>query len=399
MKKLLVALCGVLCVLAFAACGESPVATVNGEDISQEDYTKYMDNLMVIYEANGYTLTNDQKIAMKDTVIEELVNQKLVEQAAKELDCYPTEEEVDAYFDEQLTATFGDAKTGRDYIKSAGVDLEVYRYGYLITLCQENIGKEEVPKGTMSDEEAQALYDENPDSYNTRTVSHILVAPDSGDRETETDDNGAIIYTDEEWAAAEAEAKDLIAQLDDGADFATLAQKNSDDTASAENGGALEGAFSVESSNYVEEFTNAAFELTKVGQYTEEPVRSQYGFHIIKVDALTDSSDMDSVLKQIKEDDLATKRTEAANSYLETFEADATIVYYDENGKAKTDDAEAGADDANDDASTGGEADNADNADNAENTDNADNAENTDNGGEADNADTPDSETGDAASE
>ena len=40
-------------------------------------------------------------------------------------------------------------------------------------------------------------------AYNTRTVSHILVMPDAGDRETETDDEGYTIYTDEEWAAAE----------------------------------------------------------------------------------------------------------------------------------------------------------------------------------------------------
>ncbi len=333
MKKLLVAFCVILCAVAFTACGASPVATVNGEDITQEEYTKYMDNLMVIYEVNGYELTNDQKISMKDTVIQELIGQKMIEQAAKELDCYPTDDEVDAYFDEQLAATFGDADTGREYIKSMGVDVDVYRYGYLVTLCQENIGIEEVPESTMTDEEAQAIYDEDPESYNTRTVSHILIAPDAGDRETETDDDGNVIYTDEEWAAAEAEAKELIAQLDEGADFAELAQENSDDTASAADGGKLEGAFSKESSSYVEEFTNAAFELTAVGQYTGTPIKTQYGYHIIKVDEMTSSDDMDTILKQIKDDDLETKRSEAIDNYLTAFEADATVVYYDENGK------------------------------------------------------------------
>ncbi|MDO4542136.1 MAG: peptidylprolyl isomerase [Bacillota bacterium] len=371
MKKLLVALSGILCVFVFAACGEAPVATVNGEDITQEDYTTYMDNLMTIYEANGYELTNDQKVSMKDTVIEELVNQKMVEQAAKELDCYPTDNEVDAYFDEELAATFGDAETGKQTIEDAGVDLEVYRYGYLVTLCRENIGKEEVPESTMTDEEAQAVYDEDPDAYNTRTVSHILIMPDAGDREVETDDSGETIYTDEEWAAAEAKAEDIIAQLDDGSDFATLAQENSDDTASAENGGALEGAFSKTDSSYVEEFTNAAFELTEVGQYSSAPVRSSYGYHIIKVDDLTTDDNMDEVLQQIKEEDLETKRDEAVEEYLSAFEADATIIYYDEDGKEITQDTEEDAADSTDDAAADSEADTGDSTDSADSTDDA----------------------------
>lgn len=387
MKKLLVALCSVLCVFAFTACGQSLVATVNGEDITQEDYTTYMDNLMAIYQANGYDLTNDQKVAMKDTVIEELVNQKLVEQAAKELDCYPTDEEVDAYFEAELTAGFGSMKTAKDTITAAGVDMDVYRYGYLVTLCRENIGKAEVPDATMTDEEARAVYDENPDSYNTRTVSHILITPDPGDREVETDDTGNAVYTDEEWAAAETKAKDIIAQLDDGGDFAALAKENSADTASAQNGGALEGAFSQEDSSYVEEFTNGAFELTEVGQYSSVPVRSSYGYHIIKVDAMTSADNMEDIIKQIKEEDLATERNEAVENYLAAFEADATIVYYDEEGKeitkaADEDEATPNADsdngaentgdsgaDTNDEADTNADADNNSDAD--ENSDNS----------------------------
>ena len=90
MKKIIVALSSLLLMFAFTACGSS-VAKVNGVDISEKDYSAYVDNLMLIYELNGYNLTNSDKVSLKDTVIEEMVNQECVKQAAKELKCYTTE--------------------------------------------------------------------------------------------------------------------------------------------------------------------------------------------------------------------------------------------------------------------------------------------------------------------
>lgn len=109
---------------ALASCGGNNVATVNGEDISNDDYTEYLDNVLSIYEANGYSMENEQLLAMRDTVVQELVNTKLVEQAAEELDCYPTKDEINEYYEEQLTAMYGDVNTGEDYIGSFGLDLD-----------------------------------------------------------------------------------------------------------------------------------------------------------------------------------------------------------------------------------------------------------------------------------
>jgi peptidyl-prolyl cis-trans isomerase C len=78
----------------------------------------------------------------------------------------------------------------------------------------------------------------------------------------------------------EGEAKDIIAQLDKGADFSALAKSKSIDTASAEKGGDL-GWFSA--NQMVPEFTKAAAALTK-GKYTTTPVKSQFGWHIIMLD-------------------------------------------------------------------------------------------------------------------
>jgi peptidyl-prolyl cis-trans isomerase C len=76
----------------------------------------------------------------------------------------------------------------------------------------------------------------------------------------------------------EEEAKAIIEQLNDGADFAELAQQKSSD-GSAQNGGDL-GYFGP--GRMVKEFETAAFAL-EVGQHTQEPVKSQFGYHVIKV--------------------------------------------------------------------------------------------------------------------
>jgi peptidyl-prolyl cis-trans isomerase C len=78
--------------------------------------------------------------------------------------------------------------------------------------------------------------------------------------------------------ATEAEAKDVIAQLDKGANFETLAKSKSSDS-SAKDGGDL-GFFGHD--DMVPEFADVAFKL-KAGEYSKTPVKSQFGFHVIKV--------------------------------------------------------------------------------------------------------------------
>jgi peptidyl-prolyl cis-trans isomerase C len=77
----------------------------------------------------------------------------------------------------------------------------------------------------------------------------------------------------------EAEAKAIIAELDKGADFADLAKKDSIDPG-AKSGGDL-GYFGHD--DMVKEFSDAAFALP-VGQYTKTPVKTQFGWHVIKVE-------------------------------------------------------------------------------------------------------------------
>ncbi len=77
----------------------------------------------------------------------------------------------------------------------------------------------------------------------------------------------------------EAKAKDLIAQIDKGAKFEQLAKDNSSDGSAAE-GGDL-GWFSV--GQMVKPFSDAVQQL-EIGKYTATPVKSEFGWHVIKLE-------------------------------------------------------------------------------------------------------------------
>jgi peptidyl-prolyl cis-trans isomerase C len=78
----------------------------------------------------------------------------------------------------------------------------------------------------------------------------------------------------------EEEAKAIIAQLDQGGDFAAIAKEKSTDTGSGAAGGDL--GFFGQNAPMAKPFVDAAFAL-EVGQYTKTPVKSDFGFHVIKV--------------------------------------------------------------------------------------------------------------------
>jgi len=79
--------------------------------------------------------------------------------------------------------------------------------------------------------------------------------------------------------ATEDEAKDIIKQLEGGADFAAIAKEKSTDPSAKQNGGDL-GYFTA--NEMVPEFSQAVFAMEK-GDSSKAPVKSQFGWHVIKV--------------------------------------------------------------------------------------------------------------------
>ncbi|MDO9092647.1 MAG: peptidylprolyl isomerase [Rubrivivax sp.] len=97
----------------------------------------------------------------------------------------------------------------------------------------------------------------------------------------------------------EDEAKGLIAQIKGGAKFEDLAKQHSKDPGSGANGGDLDFA---KSDSYVPEFGKAMSELKK-GEMTPVPVKTQFGYHIIRLDDTREASfpAFDDVKDQIKQ--------------------------------------------------------------------------------------------------
>jgi peptidyl-prolyl cis-trans isomerase C len=83
----------------------------------------------------------------------------------------------------------------------------------------------------------------------------------------------------------EAKAKKIIADLKKGAKFDELAKKQSKDPESGKKGGDLDWATP---SSFVPEFSQAMVKLDK-GQTTQEPVKSNFGWHVIRVDEVREA--------------------------------------------------------------------------------------------------------------
>ncbi|MBQ8131695.1 MAG: peptidylprolyl isomerase, partial [Bacilli bacterium] len=155
----------------------------------------------------------------------------------------------------------------------------------------------------LSDNEISKYYEEN--IFGDMSAKHILITADVASDASDDDKKDA-----EEKALEKA--KDIIKQLNDGKKFDDLAKKYSKDESNAKKGGDL-GKFSYD--DMVKEFSEACAKL-KVNEYTKEPVKTQYGYHII----LKTGEEKKPTLKKVKSDIKEKLREQKLND-------DATLYY------------------------------------------------------------------------
>ena len=180
------------------------------------------------------------------------------------------EETINAQIDQMKSQYNNDEEAFNAAIQQyLGVEDEDELREMLSLEYKRNLAIEEHVKNSVTDDEIQKYYDD--EVIGDMKVRHILIKPDV------TDDMSTEEQTEAE-EKAKKEAEDLIKQLDDGADFEELAKEYSDDTGSASDGGLID--YFNKDDNMDEAFLNASIDLEE-GKYTEEPVQSSFGYHII----------------------------------------------------------------------------------------------------------------------
>ncbi len=254
-KKLLIGLIS-LGVLATTGCGKVPklengeevIASLDGKNFTANDLYNELKK-----QGGSSVLVN-----MIDTFI---VNQEITD--SKEAEEYATSliKQYKLSY-EQQGADFEAALISNGYANE-----EEFKKVIAIDYKKSEIAKKYI-KEEITDDELKDYYDNH--ISDELSVKHILIAPEVSDGATDEEKTNA------ENAALE-KAKNLIEQLNNGADFETLAKENSDDDATKENGGVINN---VVKEGYVTEFWNAAYALEN-GKYTTEPVKTEYGYHII----------------------------------------------------------------------------------------------------------------------
>lgn len=228
MKKWFIALAGVMLSLTLAACGSKTVATTSGGKITEDQFYSSLKN------------TSSGKQVLQQMILNKVLEKQFgdkVEKSAvtKQYNAY--KKEYGSSFSSVLSQSGMTASQLKEQIRSNLLLKEAVKADTKVTDAQlQKQFKKYEPKVT---------------------VSHILVSK-------------------------KATAEKVIKELKAGKSFASLAKKYSTDTATKNKGGKL-AAFDNTDTTLDSAFKKAAFKL-KTGDYTTTPVKTSYGYHIIKMD-------------------------------------------------------------------------------------------------------------------
>ncbi|WP_164505017.1 peptidylprolyl isomerase PrsA [Companilactobacillus hulinensis] len=230
MTKWVLALAGLLMVTVVAGCsGNKTVATLKGGRITQEEYYKEMKS-----SSSG-----------KQTLQTMIITKALESQYGKDVSTKQVDKEYNKY-KSQYGSSFS------SILSQNGMTTAQFKKNIRTNLLTKVALKK---NKTVTNAQLKKEWK----SYQPKiTVSQILVAK----KDTATE---------------------VIGKLQNGEDFSKLAKKYSTDSATKNNGGKMD-AFDNDSTSVDSDFKTAAYKLDKVGDYTTEPVKTSYGYSIIKLD-------------------------------------------------------------------------------------------------------------------
>lgn len=280
----------------------SLIATGCGKQIEIKNGSK----VAVSVKGDKFTATEYYQKIKQDNIhtIVEMIDHSILDKK------YKSDEEEENYIEDQIKqikSYYGeDEETYKKVIKQYfGVENESELKEMIALEYKRTKAVNDYIEKNIKDDEIKKYYDEN--IFGEIKASHILISTN-----TKAD------ATDEEKQKAEKEAlekaKKVIKELNKGKKFKDLAKKYSDDKATSSNGGDL-GYFQL--GDMVIDFSNAVKELKK-NEYTKEPVKTQYGYHIILRTGEKDRAKLEDVKDSIKEKIRENKLNEDKTLYYET---------------------------------------------------------------------------------
>ena len=293
-RKIISISASLMLILSLTGCSgtknNDSVATVNDSSIGVSKYIQALKLNKSAIESMYGTSIWDSEVEkgkkysdfFKDTVLEQMINTEVIYQQAKKDNLLPSEEEVNKQFKE-FQKEVKDDKIYKQNMKKLGITDEDIKKEQEIGIAIKNYKDNFFKNAEISNEEMKKYYDDNKNEFYKDEVkaSHILI---------KTIDENNNELSDKKKEEAKKKAEDILKKIKSGEEFAKLAKEYSED-GTASQGGDL-GFFT--KGEMVPEFEKAAWEL-KPGEVSDL-VKTQYGYHIIKV--------TDKVDKQLSFDDV-----------------------------------------------------------------------------------------------
>ncbi len=274
-KKIALILCLPLaltgCGVPELADGTQVVAEVDGKQFIAED----------LFEA----LKEDYGTGVLVSIVDEFIADSTLTEDELKIATENANSELEAY--KAMYSTEWNA-----FLSSYGFNGEEDFLNTLISYQKLNLTVESyVASDVIKEEDITKYYEEN--IYGEITARHILIEPAVTDDMTGTE-------TEEAEETALNEAKEIIEQLKNSTnleeDFSNLAKEKSDDEGSASTGGLYENF--TNNSGFVDEFWEASLEL-EVGKFTETPVETEFGYHIIYKVSQNEKPSLETVREQV----------------------------------------------------------------------------------------------------
>lgn len=241
-----------------------PAALVNGRAIPIEEVNKEVEK---ITGGGARTIPEDRMARIKQNIINRLIEEELIQQEAERQGITVTEEELNQEF-EKYKARFKTEEQFQNYLKHGKTSVEEIKdrlkKSAILNKLLTKLGKL-----TVTEEDIRQAYESGIKAYTEPEqvhAQHILIKVAENAPQAEVE-------------AAKKRVAEAMKRLKKGEDFGKVAEEMSDDPGSKSKGGDL-GFF--RRGVMVPKFEEVAFSL-KPGEMTKEPVRTQFGFHIIKV--------------------------------------------------------------------------------------------------------------------